>query len=179
MASSSHFSFSVSLLKGIIETLQNLYHCKIQAKFDIGNHPPHFGWAMALFRLSFCWCVDIGFHSINFCRDALILLKVCRRLHHCKIQVKYDISNHPHNFGCYGPFSTSFLLVCCYWFSLNNVCRDALILLKVCRRIYHCKMQFTFEIGNHPQNFGQVMALFWLSFCCWCKIQGKDIVSPQ
>ena len=63
--------------------------------------------------------------------------------------------------------------------SINNFCRDALILLKVCRRIYHCKVQVSFDIGNHPQNFEQVMALFRLSFCCWSKIQGKNIVSSQ
>ena len=34
--------------------------------FDIGNHQPNFGWVMARFRLSFCWCVDIGFWSITF-----------------------------------------------------------------------------------------------------------------
>ena len=56
---------------------------------------------------------------------------------------------------------------------------DALILLKVCRRIYHSKIQVNIDIGNHPQNFGQVMALLRLSLCNWGKIQGKDIVSPQ
>ena len=57
----------------------------------------------------------------NFCRDALILLKVCRRIYHCKIQV---------------------------------------------RKIYHCKIQVKFD-SNRPQNFGWVMVLFRLSFC-WC-----------
>ena len=51
-------------------------------------------------------------------------------------------------------------------FPINNLCRDALILLKVCRRIYHCKIQVKFDISNHPQNFVWVMALFRLSFCC-------------
>ena len=78
---------------------RTLYHCKIQVKFDIGNHPPNFGWVIALIRLSFCWFVDIVFRSITFCRDALILLKICRRIYHCKIQVKFDISNHPQKFG--------------------------------------------------------------------------------
>ena len=45
---------------------RTLYHCKIQVKFDIGTHLPNFGWVMALFRLSFCCCVDIGFLSITF-----------------------------------------------------------------------------------------------------------------
>ena len=52
-----------------------------------------------------------------------------------------------------------FLLLCLYWFPIINVCRDALILLKVCR-IYHCKIQVNFDISDHQQNFGRVMALF-------------------
>ena len=66
-----------------------------------------------------------------------------------------------------------------YWFLLNNFCRDALFLLKVCRRIYNCIIQVGLDIGNHQQKFGQVIALFSLSFFCWGKIQGKDVVSPQ
>ena len=61
-------------------------------------------------------------------------------------------------------FSTYFLLVCWYWFPINNFCRDALILLKVCRRMYHCKIQVKFDISNYPQNFNW---LFRLTFC-WC-----------
>ena len=57
--------------------------------------------------------------------------------------------------------------MCLYWFPINNFCRDALILLKVCRRIYHYKIQVKFDISNYLQNFGWVMALFRLSFC-WC-----------
>ena len=45
--------------------------------------------------------------------------------------------------------------------------RDALIVLKVCKRIYHCKVQVKYDISNHPQNFGRIMALFRLSLC-WC-----------
>ena len=45
---------------------RTFYYCKIQFKFDIGNHLPNFGWVMALFHLSSCWCVDIGFRSITF-----------------------------------------------------------------------------------------------------------------
>ena len=56
--------------------------------------------------------------------------------------------------------------MCWYWLSINNFCRDALILFEVCRRIYHCKIQVKFDISNHLQNFGRVMALFRLSFCC-------------
>ena len=45
-----------------------LYQCKTQVKFDIDidNHPPNFGGVMVLYRLSFYWCVDIGFRSITF-----------------------------------------------------------------------------------------------------------------
>ena len=41
-------------------------------------------------------CVDIGFllYTCNF----------CRRIYHCKIQVKFDIDNHLQNFGHYGIF---------------------------------------------------------------------------
>ena len=62
---------------------------------------------MALFWLSFCWYVDIGFCSVTFAG----MHWVCRLIYHCKIQVKFDINNHLQNFG-YGPFSTYFLLVC-------------------------------------------------------------------
>ena len=134
-------------------------------------------WPFFDLVLLVCW---YWFPINNFCRDALILLKVCRRVYHFKIQVKFDISNHSQNCGqVMALFRLSFLLVCWYSFPLNNFCRDALILLKVCRRIYHCKIQVRFGIVNNPQNVGQVMALFRLTLCCWGKIHGKDIVSPQ
>ena len=57
-------------------------------------------------------------------------------------------------------------------------CRNTLILLKVCRRIYLCKILVKFDIGNYPQNFGQVLALFRQSLLL-CKIQGKDSIFPQ
>ena len=50
----------------LLKARRRIYHCKIQVKFDISNHPQNFGWVIALFRLSFCYCVDIGFHSITF-----------------------------------------------------------------------------------------------------------------
>ena len=74
---------------------KTLYHCKIQVKFNIGNHLPNFGWVMALFRLSFC-CL---FLLNNLWRDALISFKLCRPLCHSKIQVKFDIGNHLPNFS--------------------------------------------------------------------------------
>ena len=49
-------------------------------------------------------CVDIGFPFNNFCRDALILLKVCSRIYHCKIQAMFDIGNHPHFWHKLWPF---------------------------------------------------------------------------
>ena len=70
---------------------RTLYHYKIQVRFYIGNHLPNFGWAMALFRLSFCCLFPLN----NFWRDALISFK----LYHCKIQVKFDIGNRTPNFG--------------------------------------------------------------------------------
>ena len=42
---------------------KGIYYCKIQVKFDTGNHPQNF---LALFQLSFCCCIDIGFVSITF-----------------------------------------------------------------------------------------------------------------
>ena len=112
----------------------------------------------------------------------LTLLKVCRRIYHYKIQVKFEISNHPHNFGRVMVLFHLVFIDVLILFPLNNFCRDALIFLKVCRRIYHCKLQVRLDIGNYPHNFGRVMALFRLSFLgffCLGKIQGKDIVSPQ
>ena len=50
--------------------------------------------------------------------------------------------------------------------SAHLLCRDPSILLKVCRKIYHCKMQVKLDIGNHPLNFGKVMALFILPEQC-------------
>ena len=46
------------LLQGYIDFIESLrkdiqYHCKIQVKFNLGNHPQNFGQVMALFRLSF------------------------------------------------------------------------------------------------------------------------------
>ena len=175
--SSSHFSFPFSNFWRDVwisfKFCRSLYHNKIQVKFDIGNQLPDFGWRMALFRLSFC----CSFLHNNFWRDALISFKLCRTLYQRKVQVRFDIGNHLPNFGwvmalfrltfCWfvdlGFHSITFAgMHWCYWKF------DASILLKVCRRIYHCKIQVKFDIGNHPQNFGQVMALFRLSFCCWC-----------
>ena len=54
-----------------------------------------------------------------------------------------------------------------YWLPINNFCRDALILLKVCRRIDHCKVQVKFNISNHPQNLAELWS-FWDLVFCWC-----------
>ena len=71
-ASSSHFSFPFkNVWRNVwisIKFCRTLYHYKIQVKFDIGNHPPNFGWVMALYRLSFC----CSFPLSNFWRDAFI-----------------------------------------------------------------------------------------------------------
>ena len=100
----------------------------------------------------------------NFWRDVLISFKFYRILYHYKIQVKFDIGNHPPNFGC---VMALFWLSFCCWFQLSNFWRDALISFKLCRTLYHCKIQVMFDIGNHTPNFGWVMALFLRSFC-WC-----------
>ena len=71
-AASSHFSFPFNnFWKDILiafKFCRTLYHYKIQVKFNIGNHPPNFGWVMALFRL----CVCCLFLLSNFWRDAWI-----------------------------------------------------------------------------------------------------------
>ena len=100
----------------------------------------------------------------NFWRDVLISFKFCRTLYHYKIQVKFDIGNHPPNFVW--VMALFWLSFCCS-FPLNNFWMDALISLKLCRALYHCKIQVKFNIGNHPPNFGWVMALFRLS-SGWC-----------
>ena len=69
--------------------------CKIQVNFDIGNHPPYFGWVMALYQLS----VDVGFRSVIFAGMHWFYWKFVEGYIFCKIQVKFDISNHPQNFG--------------------------------------------------------------------------------
>ena len=123
---------------------------------------------MALFQLSFCWGVDIGFPLNNFCRDAL--MKVCRRIYHCKIQVKFDIGNHPENFG---QVMALFRLSFCCWGKIKGKdivspqkllkgCRDALISFEVCRMVYHYSTEAKFDFGNHPKNLGRIIALYLL-----------------
>ena len=115
-------------------------------------------WAAASVSSSHC-----SFPFNNFWRDVLISFKF-RTLYHYKIQIKFDIGNHPPYFGW---VMALFRLSFCYSFPLNNFWRDALISFKLCRTLYHCKIQVKFDIGNHPPNFGWVMALFRFSFC-WC-----------
>ena len=59
-----------------------------------------------------------------------------------------------------------FDLVFCFSFLLNNFWRDALISFNLCRTLYQCKIQVKVDFCNHPPNFGWVMTLFQLSFCC-------------
>ena len=126
-------------------------HHKIQVKFDISNHLQNFCPVMSLFRLRFCWGVDIGFRSI--------ILKVCRRIYHCKIQVRFDIGNgnHPQNFGQVMPLFRLFVVGVKYKVKilcpLNNFWRDALTLFEVCRMVYHYSIEVQFDFGNHPKNF--------------------------
>ena len=63
---SVQYLWTDALIHSNFAELYTLYHCKIQVMLDIGNHLPNFGWVMALFRLRFCWCVDIGFWSVTF-----------------------------------------------------------------------------------------------------------------
>ena len=48
------------------------------------------------------------FPSNNFCRDASVSIKACRRANHYKIEVKFEFGDHPQNFVSYGPFLLSF-----------------------------------------------------------------------
>ena len=50
---------------------------------------------------------------------------------------------------------------------------DALILLKVCRKIYHCKIQVKFDIGNHRQIFAKLWPFFNLVFVVRVKYKVK------
>ena len=116
-------------------------------------------WWWSLMSLS-----HFSFLFNNFWRDLWISFKFWWTLYHYEIQVSFDIGNHPPNFGwVLAHFRLSF----CYLFLLNNFWRDALISFKLCRTLYQCKIQVKINIGNHPPNFGWVMALFRLSFC-WC-----------
>ena len=72
---------------------------------------------MALFRLNLCWCVDIGFRSITFAEMHCFLLKDCSRIYQCKIQVKFDISNHPQSFD---RVMALFRLRFCSWSKLQG-----------------------------------------------------------
>ena len=53
-----------------------------------------------------------------------------------------------------------------YWFPFNTFKRDVLTASEVCRKVYHCKIKVTFDIGNHPQNSGGVLAAFRLKVYC-------------
>ena len=78
-----------------LKLCRTLYHSKIQVRFKIGNHLPNFGWVTGLFRLSFCWCVDIGFRSVSFAGMHWFYWKFAEgHIIVNKIQVKFDISNH-------------------------------------------------------------------------------------
>ena len=108
-----------------------------------------------------------SFLFINFWRDVWISFRFCRTLYHYKIQVKFDIGNHPPNFSwVMALFQLSF---CCS-FQRNKFLRDALISFRLRGTLYQCKIQVKFDSGNHSPNFGWVMALFRLSFCWFVDI---------
>ena len=54
--------------------------------------------------------------------------------------------------------------MCWYWFPINNFGRDALILLKVCRRIYHCKLQVKSIIVIIRKILAELWPFFYLVF---------------
>ena len=156
----------------LLKVCRRIYHCKIQVKFNISNYLQNFGWVMVLFRLSFCLCVDTGFHSIIFAEmywfywkfaDGYIIVKY--RSSSILVIIRKILTE-------LWPF---FQLTFCWWLDIGF------------RSITFAGMHWFYwkfaegniivknrssNIGYRPQNVGQVMALFRLSFCCWGKIQG-------
>ena len=45
---------------------------------------------------------------------------------------------------------------------LNNLWMNALISFEVCRMVYHYSIEVKFDFGNHPKNFGRLIALYLL-----------------
>ena len=101
------------------------------------------------------WCCR---HTFRFCSRTL------EGMHwfHSKstevyIIVRYrsfDIGNRPPNFGrVMALFRLNFCCWLRYWLPFNNFCRNALISLEVCRRIYHCEIHVKLNFGNHQPNF--------------------------
>ena len=64
------------------------------------------------------------------------------------------------------------------WFPFKKLWRGAFISSEVCRQVCHCRIQAKFDIGNYRQNFGRVMALFRLSFCCWVNYVDTSLCAP-
>ena len=67
--------------------------------------------------------------------------------------------------------------MCWYWFPPIVFAGMHWFYWKFVKGYIICKMQVSFKIGNHLQNFFQVMALFRLSFCPWGKTQVKILFS--
>ena len=110
-----------------------------------------------------CW---YWFQLNNFWRNALISFKLYRTLYHYKIQVKFDIDNHPPNFGwltalfwlsicwCGDIGFRSITFAGMHWFYWKFA--EGCIIVK-----YRSS-----SILVILQNFGWIMAVFQLSFCC-------------
>ena len=90
----------------VLKVCRRINHCKIQVKFDISNHLQNFGWVMALFRLSFCWCVDIGFRSLTFAWMHWFYWKFAERYIIVKYRSSLILAIIDKFLPSYGPFST-------------------------------------------------------------------------
>ena len=146
---------------------RNLYYCKIQVKFDIGNHPPNFSWVMALFQLSYCRYVDIGFRSITFAEMHWFYWKFAEGYIIVKYRSGLILVIIRKNLAKLWPFFGLVFVVGVknkvkILFPLNNFWRDALISYQVCRMVYHYSIEVKFDFGNHPKNFGRIIALYLL-----------------
>ena len=85
---------------------------------------------------------------------------------HCKIQVRFDIGILPQTFGqVMALFDLVFVFGVKYkvniLFALNSFWRDAIITFEVCRIVYRYSKEVKFDLGNQPNNFGRIIALFY------------------
>ena len=151
----------------LLKVCRRIYHCKIQVRFDISNHLQNFGQVMALFGLSFCWYVDIGFCLITFAGMHWFYWKFAEGY----IIVKYRSCSmlviiHKILAKLWPFFDLFFVVGVKYKIKilcpLNNSWRDVLIPFKVCRMVYHYSIEVKFDFGNYPKNLGQIIALYLL-----------------
>ena len=145
----------------LLKVCRPINHCKIQVKFNISNHQQNFGWVMALFWLTFCWCVGIGFCPITFAW----MHWFCWKFAEGYIIVKYRSSSIlviiRKIWAKLWPFFDLVFVVGVKYkekilFPINNFWRHALISFKVCSEwlplgigaIIRTSVFFSFFISN-------------------------------